>query len=505
MGLTSSYDIPIELNFQPKQRLILEAPSSFILAGGAAGGGKSWVIRAMAYIYSISMPGLQTYIIRRELKSLVQSYLAGDGGFPVMLQPLVDAKLCKINYSTNTISFKNGGAKRNRWAGGSVIRLIHLSSQAAIESITGAELGLALIDESSSLPEEYIQHIITRVRLGSWRPPEDSPYKHCVPKIVGATNPSGVSRLWWKKKFVDVLEPYKLTKVEGESLPLLFVPSLAIDNDALMQSDPGYIERLRSMDDEVKRQMYLYGNWNVDLDALFTNSFKESENKLPQFKLPAGQKVYRNFDWGSSAPFAVIYNIVCDGTAIEIEDKKYYFPKGTIIIVDEIFGGDPHNLEKGLGISDIQIGEHIRKYELEHLNHVNVLPGAGDGAIYTRDNNKHCQVEDINRGFYGREMYDINCLFKPFYKPAGSRIEGYSKMRSMFVAGHGWKNQSLTSPALFVTSNCRYWLQQVPNLPRDPKNIDDCSKGTRDEFADVTRYIVLTNSPQVRTITASVY
>lgn len=143
MGLNNSFDIDLKFELQPKQRLMIEAPSSFTLLAGSAGGGKSMGLRFCSITYAISMPGIQIYIMRRELKSLLQSFMEGLGGFPSLLQPLVEAKVCKINYSTNTISFKNGGNKRNKWAGGSVIKLIHLSSDSAIESLTGAEIGLA--------------------------------------------------------------------------------------------------------------------------------------------------------------------------------------------------------------------------------------------------------------------------------------------------------------------------------------------------------------------------
>lgn len=182
-------------------------------------------------MYALSCPGIQIYVIRRELKSLLQSMMSSSEGYPALLQPLLDAKLVKINNSENSILFKNGGKNRNSFASGSVIRLVHFGTEQAMESITGAEVNLAYCDEACSLDPAHIQHLLTRVRLGSWAPPKDSPYINSFPKVYYCTNPSGPSRLYLKSRFVDQLEPYKLYDADTEGgLKKMFIPSLAIDN-----------------------------------------------------------------------------------------------------------------------------------------------------------------------------------------------------------------------------------------------------------------------------------
>ncbi len=101
---------------------------------------------------------------------------------------------------------------------------------------------------------------MTRVRLGGWQPPKDGPFANQFPQVFYCTNPGGPSHLWLKENFVDCLVPY--TSYDGpseHSLRRMFIPSLAIDNRVLLETDPGYLQRLKDIDDPVKRKMYLWG------------------------------------------------------------------------------------------------------------------------------------------------------------------------------------------------------------------------------------------------------
>lgn len=491
-----SNNIDLGFKFQPKQALAFMAEKTELLFGGAAGGGKSWFIRASSILYALSCPGIQIYVIRRELKSLLQSMMSSSEGYPAMLQPLLDAKLVKINNQEHTIQFRNGGKHRNSFASGSCIRLVHIGSDSAIESITGAELHCVYLDEACSIDIPHIAHILTRVRLGSWQPPEDSPYRNMFPKVIYATNPSGPARLHLKEKFVDQLEPYKVYPPETEgSLSKMFIPSLAIDNNALLSSDPGYLQRLRDLDDPVKKDMYLYGKWDIDLEGLFANSYKRQYNTLPQFEIPKYIDVYRAYDHGLSSPWACLYYIEMNGEELEINGQRRTFPRGTIILVGELHGGRLDDPDKGLGLTDYEIGQRIRQYEDLHWKGYNIKQGESDSAAYTKDNNEHCPMEKIIEGYFGRPRMNLNALFYPFWKPKHSRVNGYALMRTMFKACHNYDEVHMEHAGLFAMNHLKYWHRCVPGAPRDPKNIEDCPKGFRDEYIDISRYIVLNKKP----------
>lgn len=502
----SSNNIDLGFNFQPKQALAMMAEKCEILFGGAAGGGKSWFIRASAIIYALTNPGIQIFIVRRELQSLLQSMMSSSEGFPAMLQELIDMKLVKINNQEHVIQFRNGGKHRNSFASGSAIRLKHMGNDQAVESITGSELHVLYCDEAASLPPEYIQHLLTRVRLGSWKPPEESPHKNMFPKVVYATNPSGPSRIYLKERFVDQLDPYKMhdPDIEG-GLQKMFIPSLAVDNPAMLESDAGYLQRLKDLDDDVKKAMYLYGKWDIDLEGLFSNSYKRQYNTLPNFEIPSDITIYRSYDHGLSMPFALVYYIELNGEELEIEGVRRTFPRGTIILVGELHGGRLDDPDKGIGITDYEIGQRIKEFEMLHFKGRTIKPGPADSAAYTKDNNEACPMDKILEGYFGRKVINKNKLFYPYWKPKHSRVNGYAQMRTMFKACHDYKNILMEHAGLFAMDHLKYWHRCVPGAPRDPKNIEDCPKGFRDEYLDITRYIVLVTKPKMKQIKAVIF
>lgn len=502
MASTKSNDLALTFNFQPKQALAFNTPNCEMLFGGAAGGGKSWFIRASSILYALECPGIQIYVIRRELKSLLQSMMSSSEGYPAMLQELIEQKLVKINNQDHVIQFKNGGKNRNSFASGSAIRLVHMGNDAAIEAVTGSELHMTYIDEAASLPPEYIQHILTRVRLGSWAPPANSRFMGMFPKVVYATNPSGPSRLWLKKRFVDSLDPYKLSPPEDSTgLDKIFIKSLVLDNPALLEADPGYIDRLKSLDNKDKRDMYLYGKWDVDLNGIFAESFNREFNILPEFTIPRETTIYRAYDHGVVSPWGVLYYIEIIDEDLNINDNRYSFPRGTIILVGEILGAEEDNPDVGLGLTDFEIGRMIKNHEAVNFPGRRIKQGPADNATYTTDNNKHCPMDDIIKGYFGKSRYDKNALFTPFLKPKHSRVNGYSRMRTMFKATHGYNTgKYMEQEGLFTRGTLRWWMRGVPNAPSDPRNPEDVPRGYRDELLDITRYIVLSKTQKLQQI-----
>lgn len=62
----------MELILTKKQKIVLDmlkqGLATEILYGGAAGGGKSWMLRAIAIIFAILVPGVQVFLFRRKVK-----------------------------------------------------------------------------------------------------------------------------------------------------------------------------------------------------------------------------------------------------------------------------------------------------------------------------------------------------------------------------------------------------------------------------------------------------
>ncbi len=226
-------------------------------------------------------------------------------------------------------------------------------------------------------------------------------------------------------------------------------------------------------------------DWDIAVDGLFAEAYRKEHILLPKFEIPANMKIRRAYDHGMTSPFEVLYYIECNGEELEIGERKVVFPRGSIILVHEFHGATEKDAKKGLNYTDREIGIAIKEFENRHFGSRKIYTGPADSAIYTKDNNLHCPAEAINEGFFGKKMNNINALFTPFWKGAKTRVDGYSRMRTMMKATFGWKEgRFLETAGLFVVDTCQQWLKCIPNAPRDPKNFEDCSKSYRDEAMD---------------------
>ena len=75
----------LDLTLHPKQGTALHTDASEVLYGGAAGGGKSHLMRAAAILWCAALGGLQVYLFRRVRDDLVKNHMEGPKGFRAML------------------------------------------------------------------------------------------------------------------------------------------------------------------------------------------------------------------------------------------------------------------------------------------------------------------------------------------------------------------------------------------------------------------------------------
>ena len=456
----------MEISLYPKQSAVLLTEAQEILYGGAAGGAKSFCVRALAVIHAIEVPGIQIAIFRRTYKEALSTFVYTSGGLLEMLKDLIDQKLVKFNKSDAVFEFANG----------SRITLNHCQTASDRFNYQGVEFHLLLIDEATLFEKEVIQFLRSRVRLGGFNVPQS--YKKRLVKIVYTANPGGVSHNYFKKNFVSMGENriWRAPENEGGMLRT-FIPSKVTDNPILLQNDPHYVSRLKGLGNPNLVEAMLNGSWDyTDTNAL--TSWDSAIHVIKPFKIPFSWKIKRGFDWGFSAPYGVPYIAISNGEDYQDTDGSWRSaPKGSIFIIDEIYGANEDG--KGLQHNPQQIASRVRnKDQLWTDKGYTVYPGAADSAIYSSD-----RGDSI-----AKLMEKEGVIWIPANKGPGSRVQGLQILNQMVYEA---SKVAPEKPILKVFATCSTIATQFPNLQLDPKNPEDVDSSSDDHLYDAVRYLLL--------------
>ncbi|WP_339426723.1 terminase large subunit domain-containing protein [Pseudomonas proteolytica] len=156
----------LRVHLHPKQWVAFLTEATEVLFGGAAGPGKSHLMRVAAIVWCCSIAGLQVYLFRRVREDLYKNHLEGPKGFRAMLAPLVLGGWCRI--IGDEIRFWNGAR----------IYLCHCKAENDVYKYQGAEIHVLLIDELTHFTEFMYRFLRNRVRMVGITLPAD-----CVGKF----------------------------------------------------------------------------------------------------------------------------------------------------------------------------------------------------------------------------------------------------------------------------------------------------------------------------------
>ena len=179
--------VVIPFSLHSKQGIALQTEATELLYGGAAGGGKSFLMRAAAVLYAAQIPGLQVYIFRRIRDDLVKNHMEGPKGLRSLLADWSKYGLVKI--VEDEIRFWNG----------SKIYLCHCLSEEDRFKYLGAEMHLLIIDELTTFTDVIYRFLRSRVRMVGLNLPDE--LKGKFPRIMCSSNPGGVGHHFVKRVY----------------------------------------------------------------------------------------------------------------------------------------------------------------------------------------------------------------------------------------------------------------------------------------------------------------
>lgn len=413
--------------------------------GGAAGGGKSHLARAVATGVAMSWPGSVTLFLRRTRPELWRNHITKF--FLELPQELYTYR---------------GRESELHWKNGSRTVLGYIRGEQDLTRYQGDEYDCMIFEEATHYPWHIVNWLVSN-RLRS------SGAEGAVPFAVFPSNPGDVGHQWFKRWFID-----RKFRPDMEENPddFAFVQAFLHHNEILRARDPSYEKKLRAQP-EPYRSWYLYGDWTKGAGTALPQ-LDRAVHLVQPFTPPDHWTLFGGFDWGFTHWWVF-------GLYAASED-------GRIFKLDTIRGRRQADHEI---ISTIRETLEARGYPLERINYVSADPG-----IFAK------RGRDV--GYEGPTLADRMVEAGiPVVEANNERIHGLRQLREYLAfesrkAELGDVEVEDEPYVLFMDNDGNRWcLDILEAMVTDPNRPEDVLKVDADEFGeggddayDETRYAV---------------
>ena len=284
------------------QTAFLSSTAREVMYGGAAGGGKTDALIALALRW-VDHPKHRCLMLRRTRPQLQEVIDRTQQLFP------------------EVVSGASWREAENRWKfpSGAIIQMGFAEHEQDILNFKTFEYNLICFDELTSFTEKQYLFMFLRNRTKS----ADLP-----PLIRSGTNPGDIGHEWVFRRFIDKREPYKiynetvLINQKDFVIARQFIPSHVWDNPAMPNREE-YIAGIMQMAPE-DVAAYLHGEWSRLAGAMFQPLVEAESAQLAnrQFSL------IRCIDFGISDPTCVLW-------------LAHYPATGVTDVISELYLKDP--------------------------------------------------------------------------------------------------------------------------------------------------------------------
>jgi Terminase large subunit, T4likevirus-type, N-terminal len=450
---------------QPKQLRAFHSQATEILYGGAAGGGKSHLMRVCAIVWSCMIPGLQVYLFRRVSEDLHRNHVQGPSGFRALLAEMVLAGYCGI--VEDEIRFKNG----------SVIYLCHCKDEKHMYKYQGAEIHVLLIDELTHFSETIYRFLRNRVRMVKMKARVPDNMAALFPRIICGANPGNIGHMWVKRTFIDGAEPMRVRQMLAEEGQMLrqYIPAKLSDNAALMRDDPGYLGRLSGLGSPALVAAMRDGDWN-QIEGAFFEIWRNDLHVVKPFVVPVNWLRFRSGDWGSAKPFSFGWWAVAQDQHIE---NGHVFERGDLIRYREWYGCKPNKPNEGLRLTAEEVGYKLAQIERDEK----IIYGVLDPACFAHHSGPSI-YENIYKGSGNKVVFQRADNTRIANRGA---LAGWDQMRAR-LKGDCDAEGNVVRPAIYCFSNCLDSIRTIPALQHDMRHPEDLDSDMEDHAADDWRY-----------------
>lgn len=432
----------------PFQSRVLSVPEHCdLFLGGGRGGGKSHA-KALLILRHIEQykENARVLYVRKTYKGLAD--------FELVLRSL-------FNTAYGSSASYNATEHVFRLPYG-YVELAQVDNLGAYDKVQGRSFTLIMVDEITQWADP---HVIDMLR-SNLRGPQQIPLR-----TVYAGNPGGVGHQWVSSRYVLPAQQWVPFKTEADGL-CVHAASTYLDNPHLDAED--YRRQLQAAcaGDEDLFRAWTEGDWSVARGAFFAGCLSPERCATdPWQSIPDGWETWLAHDFGTASPSATYIMTRSPGA---VGPDQVYYPRGSVIVVDELATVRPNRPSEGLGWTVPRLAEAIcelcNKWEIEPH-------GTADDAIFARA-----------RGFQAATIADEFSQQGVSFDPAGKGVRkaGWQKMRTL-LSQSGMPDK----PGLYISTLCTYAWDTLPVIPRDPRDIEDLDSDAPDHAADAIRYGVI--------------
>ena len=478
-GLYETFLRDKNLKPHPKQEDVLTLPDEVFetLYGGAAYGGKSWLLTLLPLFRGFyKYRGFKGIILRRK--------------FPDLEREII--RLSKEYYPATGGKYNE---QKHSWEWpmyGSYMDFGHVQHNTDISMYDSAQYNYGAFDELTHF-DAYPYHYMVGSRI---RPGGD----FHISFVRNGSNPGGPGQTFVYNRFVKPHEDgYRIIKDSATGLLRIFIPALAEDNPYGMEYDPLYVKKLEILREssEAEYRAKRWGDWHAFKGSVFT-TFRairfpgEPDNALhviESFQIPEWWPRILSIDWGKTAMCYAMWGAISPDKRVYVYRERGWKGKDIAHWASEI--KEIHDTEQEIpeitvlcgsawqnrGSSTIE--QDFTKYSgLAAISSENTPGSRISGLQGIHDFLRWEKRITLNSK---EQFYDMTKAQEIYRRFGPEALERY---RSQFLD----EPDETNLPILQIFNNCPILIDTIPMCVYDEKRTEDIAEFDGDDPIDDLRY-----------------